>query len=393
MHTPPRPLAAALAAAVLLALLPASPTHAQATPADDAALEHIRLLEDKLREAGADVPARPQALREATPLHKRPIVPSSVDTGPFAAQARQINARDETSARALHHVRNALSSNDKAEHEPASDIIFAVYNWADARLKAAEQTLEIDAVTAYMLVDDALTVVGRDPIGRPLQDFVKTLRADRRAWRDIASEAAYRETMALAESIGLAGDWSAIDFNNGRVRDEIKRISDKLRLIGKAWAGAHGAELANDTLSDWRQRETQATADQPAWRYTWNLGLIHLGTEKTTEVKTSASGKVYIVEDIEQVFDEKRVEMFGTFQNTSDKAYRYTFVVGVSTQYNANEPWTGLSTRHTSYEMVQTPVLAPGELHNWRAEIVVANASQIKRAGLARVEPHEPSRR
>jgi len=37
-------------------------------------------------------------------------------------------------------------------------------------------------------------------------------------------------------------------------------------------------------------------------------------------------------------------------------------------------------------------VLAPGELHNWRAEIVVANASQIKHAGLG-VEPHEPKRR
>ena len=371
------------------ALLTADAKAQDATPEAEA-IEHIEKLEQLLRDAGLEPPERPDALLEEATNSIKLVVPNDVEAGPFKKQVKAINQRSKDAVAALRHIRNGMGHDDPARAKAAEDIIFAIYDWAQAQAENAAALAKTDPVAAYIAADDALELVGRDPIGQLLQRYLKTLRAEQDDWRGIRSQAAFRRAMQQAEAVGLTGDWSLVDFGNSRVRDEIKQITQSLRLITNAWPGSTGDTLAAKTLREWQRREAQAIANEPAWRYTYNLGLIWVGTERETSITTLPTGEIIIEEEERPTYDRKRVQLFGTFQNTSDKPYRYSFNVGVSTQFKLGLPFPG-SSPVAGLAQVNTPVLSPGEVYNWSTEVSVRNASDIRQVGLGGVQAHVAS--
>lgn len=366
---------------------------------DDAALDHIERLEKLLRDAGVEPPARPGTLtgepepEAPQPIPKpvvmdEPILPPSFATTVFETESAAINDRGDKAANAIKHVRRWLERDDVKRRVAAQDIIKTLTAWAElemAAVKAAD-----DAVDAYVLTDDAIRLLGQDPLAKPFKQHMMAMQRDRGAFAAIKAMAAYRRAMTDAHAVGLTGDWELIDFQNGDVRIAIKDIKARLELIVNSWPRSEAGQSARHTLKEWSDREAQALADLPAWRYTWQLGLIQAGTETETKIITYADGSVYIEEDTDIVYDPNQVILYGTFQNTSDMPYRYTFLAAVAPSGFLKTPFTELKKNQLSgYELVQTPLLQPGELHNWRVTVSVGSIRNLNRGGVTMVEVHE----
>jgi hypothetical protein len=393
----------ALLACIAIALMCGVTSHAQpidqadetlGTP-DQATLDHIETLEKLLRDAGVEPPPRPSELPPPAPVptvqkprSEEPILPPSFATVVFETEAREINARGDKSAKAIEHIRRWLTRDDVKRRVAAEDIVQTLTAWAEAELKRIKST--DDQVTAYMYADNAIKLFEQDPLAKPFKQYMMELRRDRSAYRELEPMAAYRRAMYEAELVGLLDDWDLIDFSNVGVRNTIKTITAKLTIITNHWPKSEGAELSQAKLDEWAEREAQAIADLPAWRYTWQMSLIQVGTETKTKVITNADGTVYISEDTDIVYDTNNVILNGSFQNTSDKPYRYTFLAAVAPSGFLKVPFTKLKKSQLSgYELVQTPVLQPGELVNWEVTVAVDNIRNLNRGGVTMVQVHE----
>lgn len=380
------------ATALLLTTLVALPAATHADETADEAIDHIRLLERMLLEAGIDPPQRPDALSGQSPSQPLPpIVPEELAAGTMANAIQAINSRGDSAAAGLQRVRLWASKRNNENAEASQQVLAHVQRWADEQLAAAKSESRADPVQGYMTADDALSILERDTIGQDLKAFVSGLKSDRKQWRHIESMAAYRRAIADAKAVGLLGDWADIDFQNINTKNEIERVTNKLSIIEKRWPTSEAGKDARKHLLDWKQREAQALADLPAWRYTYNLGFIQIGTDEKTTIFVGTNGDVVIVEEEEEaVYDKRRVVMFGTFQNTSDKPYRYTFNVGASRHFSNGKPWSGQAKGLAGFTQVQTPVLKPGQVYNWEAYFNVPDIKDIKRTGVSGVEFHEP---
>jgi hypothetical protein len=405
----------ALLAALMAALCLSVSSHAQQPGTDapppvdqaeevggqpgDAAIDHIERLEQLLRDAGVEPPARPGDLNEvpqpapepeleAKPVVVEPILPPSFATVVFETESAAINARSDKSANAIKHVRRWLERDDVKRRVAAQNIVKTLTAWAEQELAAVKAA--DDAVDAYILTDDAIRLLGQDPLAMPFKQHMKGLQRDRGAFASIKAMAGYRRAMMDARAVGLTGDWELIDFQNIDVRLAIKDIKAKLAIIVNHWPRSEAGQTARHTLKEWSDREEQAIADLPAWRYTWQLGLIQAGTETETTIITNADGSVYLEEDTHIVYDPNQVNLYGTFQNTSDKPYRYTFLAAVAPSGFLKTPFNKLTKNQLSgFELVQTPVLQPGELHNWRVTVAVDSIRNLHRGGVTMVEVHE----
>ena len=407
----------ALPAALMFALCLSTPAHGQQEPGasapppvdqaeevqaqpGDSALDHIERLEQMLRDAGVEPPARPGTLTEGPepePEPKpgvvvEPILPPSFATVVFQTESAAINARGDKAANAIKHVRRWLDRDDVKRRVAAQDIVKTLTAWAEQELSAVKTS--DDAVDEYMLTDDAIRLLGQDPLAKPFKDHMRSLQRDRGAFASLKAMAGYRRAMTDAHAVGLTGDWELIDFQNIDVRLTIKDIKAKLELIVNHWPKSEAGQSARHTLKEWSDREAQAIADLPAWRYTWQLGLIQAGTETEVKIITHADGSVYIEEDTDIVYDPNQVNLYGTFQNTSDKPYRYTFLAAVAPSGFLKTPFSKLKKSQLSgYELVQTPVLQPGELFNWKVTVSVDSIRNLNRGGVTMVEVHERNAR
>lgn len=390
-------------AAVLLALGWGVAGHAQPVDqADDAlgqaenpAIDHIERLEQMLRDAGVEPPARPEDLTgpnagAAPPAQEEdaPIIPPSFATIALETEAAAINARSDKSADAIKFIRRWLDRDDVRRRVAAKDIIDTLTEWSTREM--ARINAEADPVAAYILADDAIKLLGQDPLAKPFKRYMMALQRDRSAWSDIESMAAYRRALADAKAIGLLGDWKRIDFQNTNVRLAIKATTAKLRLIANSWPNSDAAKNAQANLKDWAEQEAQAIANLPAWRYTWQLDLIEIGTKTRTTIVTEPDGTVVIKESDRTLYDEEKVLLYGTFQNTSDKPYRYTFLAGATSGSYPKTPFHKLvKNQLIGFELVQTPVLQPGELYNWQAYVGVGNIRHVHRGGITMVQVHD----
>jgi hypothetical protein len=379
-----------LLATLLLALMPGGIAFAEDKPAtsDDAAMDYIRLLEAMLRDAGVEPPARPQALLDRSDVEEPQIVPASFATVVLETEVALINERGEKASNAIQHVRRWLDRDNVQRRVAAEDVIEAIAKWADLEMKKIESTS--DPVAAFILADDAIHTLGQDALAKPFKAYMVEVQRDRSAYRDLESMAAYRRAFEDAKDLGLLGDWGLIDFTNASIRNTIKQLTTKLTLVTNRWPNTEAAQYAQTLLDDWADREARALAELPAWRYTWQLALIQTGTEVETSIRTYADGTVFIDEEQRPNYDPNRVLLKGTFQNTSDRSYRYTFVVGVTSAAWPNTPFNKLTKKQLmSYELVQTPLLSPGELHNWETTLSVNSIRNLHRGGIGFVEVHE----
>jgi len=377
---------AALLVALLLALSWATASHAQpADASDEQAIDHIRLLEQMLRDAGVQPPPRPSALPPDREAKDEPIIPPSFASVVFETEVAAINARGDKAATAIGNVRRWLTKDDVKRRVAAQDIIDTVTKWAEDQKSKMDSSA--DPVTAYLIADDAINLLQQDPLAKPFKRYVQTLQRNRTQWHDILAMAAYRRAIAQAKDIGLLGDWALIDFQNTDVRLDIKAVAAKLTLITNNWPSSQAAALAQADLDNWQDQQAQAVADLPAWRYTWQLDLINIGTETSTTIITRPDGTIIIDEDLKQVYDPKKVLLYGTFQNTADKPYRYTFVAGVTSGGLFKTPFNKLKKNQLlGFELIQTPMLQPGELYKWEAYVAVDNIRNLHRGGITMVE-------
>lgn len=408
----PNRLAAVCLAAVVVLLL--APTRSAAQPVDqaegpqpqDANLEHIERLEKMLRDAGIEPPPRPGD--QPAPLQGQPlpqdapeqpaaeaeedslILPPSFATAVFEAESAAINERGNKSAAAVQHVRRWLGRDDVQRRVAAEQLIKALTEWADrerARIDSAG-----DAVDKYILADDAVNTLGQDALAMPFKDVLKQLQREHRGLSALKAMAGYRRAMIDAEAVGLTGDWELIDFQDTSVRQAITDVKTKLALIDNNWPRSEAGQAARQTLKEWADREAQALADLPAWRYTVQLAYIQTGTKQDSVVITKPDGTVYVEERTRPVYDPNLVDLFGTFHNTSDKPYRYTFLAGVSVGKYPKVPFTQLRKHQLlGFELIQTPVLQPGEVFNWQATVSVRNTRHVNRKGITMVESFDPN--
>ena len=252
---------------------------------DQATLDHIEQLEKLLRDAGVEPPPRPGELPPAPepeppveqPREEEPILPPSFATVVFETEAREINARSDKSAKAVEHVRRWLTRDDVKRRVAAEDIVKTLTAWAEAQMQRIEST--DDPVVAYMYADAAIKLFEQDPLAKPFKQYMMELQRDRATYRELVAMAAYRRAIYEAEQVGLLDDWDLIDFSNVGVRNTIKTIAAKLTIITNHWPKSEAADRAQAKLDEWSRREAQAVANLPAWRYTWQMSLIQLGTE------------------------------------------------------------------------------------------------------------------
>lgn len=378
-----------LLAAVLVAVSWPGLNYAEQAVAGDAqTIEHIQRLEQMLRDAGIEPPARPDVLEEQAYDADAPIIAPSFATAVFETEVAAINARSGKSADAIEYVRRWLERDDVKRRVAAEDIIETLTQWserAQARIR-----LSNDPIAAYIIADEAIALFEQDPLAKPFKRHMQVLRRDRSQWHHVTSMAAYRRAIQEAEAIGLTGDWSRIDFQNTQTRLDIKAVSSKLALIANTWPNSDAANAAQADLDNWQAQQDQIIADLPAWRYTWQLDLINIGTETRTTLITKPDGSVFLTANQRQVNDPDRVSLYGTFQNTSDKPYRYTFVAGVTSNAWPDTPFTELDENQLiGFEVLQTPVLQPGELYKWQAFVAVDSINNLNRGGITRVEVRE----
>ena len=379
----------ALLAALIFALGWTTPgTADQTNNPDSQAIDHIRLLEQMLREAGVEPPLRPSALSQQQADEVKPIIPPSFATTVFETEVAAINERGDKAATAIRYIRRWLGKDDVMRRVAAKDIIDGLTLWAQDQEQAIDSTS--DKVAAYILADEALVLLEEDPLGKPFKKYLQSLQRNRGEWHDIVSMAAYQRAINDAQALGLLDNWDLIDFQNIDVRLAIKAVTAKLKLITNNWPKSDAAQSAQTNLDHWADKQAQALADLPAWRYTWQLDLINIGTEQKTTIITKPDGTIYISEKERQVYDPEKVLLYGTFQNTSDKPYRYTFVAGVTAGNWPKVPFNKLKKNQLiGFELIQTPMLQPGELHNWKAYVAVGSIRNLHRGGITLVEVRE----
>lgn len=379
----------ALLTALVLTLSWSGVSLAQSTGnQNDAAIDHIERLEQMLRDAGVQPPARPGSLAAVSNVEDLPILPPSFATAVFETETLAINERNDKAATAIQHIRRWIERDDVKRRVAAKDIMKTLTAWAEAEINKINASS--DPVASYVRADNAINLLQQDPLAMPFKRYMQTLQRDRSAYRGIVALAAYQDAIKEAQDVGLLDDWELIDFQNTNVRLTIKAITAKLTLITNTWPKSDAAESAQAKLDDWAAREAQAVADLPAYRYTWQMDLIETGTKTRTTIITQADGSVFVSENQRQLYDQETVMLYGTFQNTSDKSYRYTFVAGVTAGNWPKTPFTKLKkTQLIGYELIQTPLLRPGELHNWQAPVHVGSIRNLHRGGVTMVEISE----
>lgn len=343
------------------------------------ALERIEKLEQMLREKDVPSPERPAVLDEEVPAPKL-IVPKHVEATGLVAEVRAINDRTENQVAALASVRRAFTqSEDSALQQSAYQVLFAIESWAASRTSEIDALFHHDAAAAYMLAEDALQLVRRDPIGADLRDYVNGLQSDKDQWQEIRAMAHFRRIMAGAQELGLTGGLKQIELEDSQTRRKIRAVGHRLGALQRAWPHTEAGRDARAQLREWRGQEREQVAGKPAWRYTWDISLIQIGTDSTTTIEKRSSHvgrKIVIEEETEPVYDNRNVDLSGTFQNRSTQPYRYSFVVSMRGR--------------SGVQRIQTPVLEPGEVYQWGTRFTVRSAYSARRVSVTDVEAVTP---
>jgi len=357
---------------------------------------HAPILAEVLAAVNEAVPVEVRSAYVSAELPLLPtrssIVSGIVDPVYFAADIERINREASNLGQVLAKLRRA-QGDARQEPEKAAEaqrIIDSVTGWAEAQSLAMDRLRGDDLPAAYALAQRTSELLGRDAMSRPFDRFVSEVRANRRVLREVESELALREAQAMAVSIGLGSDVEDVRWDE-RSRIVARELGERMDTIATVYRGTDAAIEARETVARWREQVRRIEARQPAWEYTWHLDFIPLGTEERTQIRTDSNGRLVTEIDSRIVFETRKVILHGTFQNTSSAPHRYTFIVGVIGSNADNDPFaTGDTDQMLGHERVQTPVLAPGELYEWTAEVGLRNIRQIRRGGLGQVTADQP---
>lgn len=120
--------------------------------------------------------------------------------------------------------------------------------------------------------------------------------------------------------------------------------------------------LAQQSAADQqKQQQQQFDAAAPRWNARYEIGLIRV--DNPTVYLTDINGRVFI--DQYPTAERHKVKVKGSFLNRSLMPWRYTFEIRIA----STDP-IGLNGRKVLASWpYQTPLLTPGELHNFEVEL------------------------
>lgn len=327
-----------------------------------------------------------------SPAAGRPIV-AGLDVQYFRTEIGILNRQEENLVPVLRKLRRVVEDDDDARALEATAILDRVAIWQQQQLDAVRSWLLDDRPSAYENAGRMAELLRGDELGVPFSQVVRDLSRNERELREIRATLALREATVLGHEVGLDGDLDVVNWTRFNQR-KAARALDLLAAVNDRWSRTHAAEEAATLRRAWTRRVGVLNEMQPAWRYTHSFALIPIGTEQHVTIRTDDNGNVTTTIDEEIVYDRNQVYMSGTFQNTSSRAHRYTFVVAVSSSNGRGSMFDPeIKQKLLGYERIQTPLLEPGELYNWETVLTIQNVYAIRRCGVGQVaadQPHQP---
>lgn len=327
-----------------------------------------------------------------SPAAGRPIV-AGLEVQYFRTEVGILNRQEENLVPVLRKLRRVVEDDDDARALEATAILDRVAIWHTQQLDAVRSWLLDDRPSAYENAGRVAELLRGDELGLPFSEVVRDLSRNQRELREIRATLALREATVLGHEVGLDGDLDVVNWTRFNQR-KAARALDLLAAVNDRWSRTAAADEAATLRRAWARRVGVLNEMQPAWRYTHSFALIPIGTEQHVTIRTDDNGNITTTIDEEIVFDRNQVYMSGTFQNTSSRAHRYTFVVAVSSSNGRGSMFDPeIKQQLLGYERIQSPLLEPGELFNWETVLTIQNVYAIRRCGVGQVaadQPHQP---
>jgi hypothetical protein len=190
--------------------------------------------------------------------------------------------------------------------------------------------------------------------------------------KTVAELATIRKFLAQDDRDKQLAEWRK---ERRALEDERRRASAERRKLEEARQMLHRT-TARQAVEQARQAEQQATEDaarrKPRWSVQYMIGLIDKEDEQI--YLRVVNGRVVRLRRFANI-DTSNVMVRGTFVNTSTQAWRYTFVIRIAGDANFGLPveQPGLNGQWR----YQTPVLGPGDLHEFAVKVPVKNVYDI----------------
>ncbi len=149
----------------------------------------------------------------------------------------------------------------------------------------------------------------------------------------------------------------------------------------------------NVQLNNQREREALekekhelAKAVKPNWSIQYMLGYIRTDTDEIRYYNVS-DGRVYTQRRFDTI-DRRNVKVKGTVLNRSEAPWRYTFEIRLGGE--GIDPFRGGSTIMGKWR-IQTPLLGPGDLHEFEVTIPVQNATAVEVVQVGNLVADQPA--
>ncbi|MEM1353720.1 MAG: hypothetical protein AAGH88_02435 [Planctomycetota bacterium] len=324
-----------------------------------------------------------------SPSAGRPIV-AGLELAYYTTEVRILNRQEGSLTPVLRKLRRDLGHGDDRRAAEAARIMDRVGIWHQQQLDATRSRLLDDRPGAYANATRMKALLRGDELGQPFSEIARELSRDGRELREIRAALALREALSLGEAVGLDGDLDAVNWSRFNQQKAARAIL-LLQAVGERWQRTAAADEAARRLKLWHRRVNVLNEMAPGWRYTHSFALIPIGTDQRVTIRTDDLGNVTTTIDEEIEYDPRQVYMSGSFRNTSSRAYRYTFVVAVSSSLGQGDLFDPEDKQNIlGYEQIQTPVLEPGEVWNWETVLRVRSVYQIRKADIGQVSADQP---
>jgi len=212
---------------------------------------------------------------------------------------------------------------------------------------------------------------------RQVADVTLQLRAAQRqleAIRDFLEEEDLDETFER---------WEKLRAELASERREIRRERARLQAAREA---LERTRRLNVEQAEAEREEAEAEARDaaaPDWSAQYQMGVVYEGGQELF-VKTT-DGSVFV--DADQDIDRRNILVRGTFLNKSARAWRYTFEVRAGGVERFGRP-----RRIVGSWRYQTPLLDPGELHEFEVKMPVDDVSRVRILQIGNVLADRPVR-
>lgn len=228
-------------------------------------------------------------------------------------------------------------------------------------------------------------------IDLPLNEQLAELR------RDLAETKLRLETaMSELERVKAFLETENLDEQFGRWKEEGSKIQeDRLRIqrerhrLEAARKALHQATVADAQRQAEAQAQSREKADEaakPRWSVQYMLGFIREDNERFYVKVDSSTGRTSYYRRSTDI-DKDNVLVRGTFLNRSAEPWRYTFEIRLAGEQSigGDTPPVIGRWRH------QTPLLGPGDLHEFEVKVPVSNSYAVEAVQVGNIKADRPA--